>query len=143
MGFQSFTSFVNTSLSLQQWRMCCSVVHLTRYVAVLGILVSGMCIAPPTYTYLEGRDYSTLMPGLITLQERLLVEYQHSSGFSSPHRVMLPGQMPSTTLVDLVHDGAHHPRLSCCRLLLHPPPAGAGGHVHLAHSAGCLLGPWN
>ena len=48
--------------------MCCSVVHLTRYVAVLGILVSGMCIAPPTYTYLEGRDYSTLMPGLNTLQ---------------------------------------------------------------------------
>merc|ERR1712013_76727 len=79
MGFQSFTSFVNTSLSLQQWRMCCSVVHLTRYVAVLGILVSGMCIAPPTYTYLEGRDYSTLMPGRITLQERLLVEYHKKS----------------------------------------------------------------
>jgi len=59
--------------------MCCSVVHLTRYVSVLGILVSGMCIAPPTYTYLEGRDYSTLMPGLNTLQERLLVEYHKKS----------------------------------------------------------------
>ena len=26
--------------------------------------------------------------------------------------------MPVASLVDLVHDGAHHPRLSCCRLLL-------------------------
>ena len=48
--------------------MCCSVVDLARYVSVLGILVSGMCIAPPTYTYITGRDHSTLIPGIHTLQ---------------------------------------------------------------------------
>ena len=85
--------------------------------------------------------------------------------------------MLAAALVDLDHDGAHHPRLSHCHLLLspwhisigsgyyminvsahsnmlnpigslppcsalilHPHPAGVGGHVHLADCLGRLLG---
>ena len=34
----------------------------------VGILVSGLCIAPPAFTFLSGRDHSTLLPGLNRLQ---------------------------------------------------------------------------
>merc|ERR1711981_1555867 len=57
------------------YRMGCGSVCLTRYLSVAGILVSGLCIAPPAYTYFSGRDPSTLVPGLNSMQERLLVEY--------------------------------------------------------------------
>jgi len=55
--------------------MGCGSVCLTRYVAVVGILVSGLCIAPPAFTFFTGRDPSTLLLGLNTLQEKLLIEY--------------------------------------------------------------------
>jgi len=55
--------------------MGCGSVGLTRFVAVMGILVSGMCIAPPAFTYFSGRDPSILLPFLKTLQEKLLEEY--------------------------------------------------------------------
>ena len=48
--------------------MGCGSVCLTRYVAVVGILVSGLCIAPPALTFFTGRDPSTLLIGLNTLQ---------------------------------------------------------------------------
>jgi len=55
--------------------MGCGSVCLTRCVAVVGILVSGLCIAPPAFTYFSGRDPSILLPFLKTLQEQLLEEY--------------------------------------------------------------------
>jgi len=53
----------------------CGTVCITRCVAVMGILVSGLCIAPPAVTYFSGRDPSILLPFLKTLQEKLLEEY--------------------------------------------------------------------
>jgi hypothetical protein len=46
---------------------------MTRYIAVVGILVSGLCIAPPAFTHASGRDPSTLLPGLKIMQVLVLV----------------------------------------------------------------------
>ena len=48
--------------------MGCGSVCISRYIAVLGMLISGLCIAPPAYTHLAGRDHSTLLPWLKYLQ---------------------------------------------------------------------------
>jgi len=57
---------------------CCCVgsVAATRVVAVIGVLVSGLCMAPPVYVYLTEKDYSTLMPYLPTLQKLLEAQYE-------------------------------------------------------------------
>ena len=53
--------------------MGCGSVCLTRYIAVVGILVSGLCIAPPVFTHALGRDQATLLPGLKILQVLVLL----------------------------------------------------------------------
>jgi hypothetical protein len=53
--------------------MGCGSVCMTRYIAVVGILVSGLCIAPPAFTHASGRDPSTLLPGLKILQVFVLM----------------------------------------------------------------------
>lgn len=57
----------------------CSSVCLTRGLAVLGILVSGLVIAPPAYAYFSGRDMSVLLPFLGTLQEKLQDQFQNKA----------------------------------------------------------------
>jgi len=53
----------------------CGSVGLTRGLAVLGIIMSGLVIAPPAYAYFSGRDLSVLLPFLKTLQEKLQDEF--------------------------------------------------------------------
>jgi len=45
----------------------------------LGILVSGMVIAPPAYAFITGRDMSILLPFLGPMQEWLQAEYQEKA----------------------------------------------------------------
>jgi len=59
--------------------MGCGCVRLARCVGVGGILLSALAIAPPAYTFFSGRDHSTLLPWLNTLQERLLSEYHRKA----------------------------------------------------------------
>lgn len=58
--------------------MCCCLgsVPATRCVAVVGILMSALALAPPTYVYFLGKDYSTLMPYLPSLQRLLESQYE-------------------------------------------------------------------
>lgn len=60
---------------------CCSCnsVCLTRGVAVLGLVVSGLVVAPPTFAFFSGRDMSILLPFLGPLQEWLQNQYQHKA----------------------------------------------------------------
>ena len=59
---------------------------MTRYIAVVGILVSGLCIAPPAFTHASGRDQATLLPGLKILQVFVLV---HMSIFDALETVQI------------------------------------------------------
>merc|ERR1712013_769922 len=63
-------------------------------------------------------DLSALVLLLASPASSVSCSYQHSSGFSSPHWVMLSSQMSSSSLVDPLHDGAHHPWLPHRHLLL-------------------------
>lgn len=51
-------------------------VSATKGVAIVGILMSALALAPPTYVYFMGKDYSTLMPYLPSLQRLLESQYE-------------------------------------------------------------------
>jgi len=57
----------------------CGSVGLTRGLAVLGILVSGLCIAPVAYAYFGPADLSILLPFMKPLQEKLREEYRRKT----------------------------------------------------------------
>jgi len=52
----------------------CGSVGLTRGLAVLGILVSGLCVAPVAYAYFGAQDLSVLLPFMEPVQGRLREE---------------------------------------------------------------------
>jgi len=57
----------------------CGSVGLTRGLAVLGVLVSGLCIAPVAYAYFGPADLSILLPFMKPLQEKLREEYRRKT----------------------------------------------------------------
>jgi len=57
----------------------CGSVGLTRGLAVLGILVSGLCIAPIAYAYFGPADLSILLPFMKPLQDKLREEYRRQT----------------------------------------------------------------
>jgi len=54
-------------------------VGLTRGLAVVGILVSGLCIAPVAYAYFGAGDLSLLLPFMRPVQERLREEFRRKT----------------------------------------------------------------
>jgi len=54
----------------------CGSVGLARSLAVLGILVSGVCIAPVAYAYFGPADLSILLPFMRPIQEKLREEFR-------------------------------------------------------------------
>merc|ERR1712190_487616 len=54
----------------------CGSVGLARGLAVLGILVSGVCIAPVAYAYFGPADLSLLLPFMRPVQEKLREEFR-------------------------------------------------------------------
>jgi len=60
---------------------CCSCgsVCLTRGLAVLGIVVSSLVLAPPAYAFFSGREMSMLLPFLHPMQEWLQNQYQQKA----------------------------------------------------------------
>lgn len=53
----------------------CGSVGLTRGLAVLGILVSGLCVAPVAYAYFGPQDLNILLPFMRPVQEKLREEF--------------------------------------------------------------------
>jgi len=54
----------------------CGSVGLARGLAVLGILVSGVCIAPVAYAYFGPADLSILLPFMRPVQDKLRDEFE-------------------------------------------------------------------
>merc|ERR1719350_2241616 len=57
----------------------CGSVGLTRGLAVVGILVSGLCIAPVAYAYFGAGDLSLLLPFMRPVQEKLREEFRRKT----------------------------------------------------------------
>lgn len=58
---------------------CCGLVNTARFIAVLGILVSGLVIAPPAYVFFTGRDPSELLVFLKPLHRMLEQQYEQKA----------------------------------------------------------------
>jgi len=55
---------------------CCSALCTTRFIAVLGIVLSAAVIAGPSYLFFSGRDQSEILPLLKNLYRLLEEEYE-------------------------------------------------------------------
>jgi len=58
---------------------CCGSVGLARGLAVLGILVSGVCIAPVAYAYFGPADLSILLPFMRPVKDKLKEEVERKT----------------------------------------------------------------
>jgi len=69
---------------------CCGVVGTTRFIAVIGILLSLAVIAGPTYVFFTSQDYSELLPFLSYLHKLLSEEFERK-GLTEKVQIQIRG----------------------------------------------------